>query len=100
MNSRSHSRKKKPSLKLIHESQDFIVFATNRFVGKKLVEKYHIVLKREPKFSLERSVENGCDFIRRTSNNSLVGMIKNGELKRHEDVDKILFLDKLDLKPR
>lgn len=99
MSSRLSQRSKRPIINLIDESNDTRLFATKRTVGKRVVKKYHIVLKREPRFSLERSVEDNCEFIRLTRDNSLVGLIKNGELERHEDVEKLFFLGKLDLKP-
>lgn len=99
MSSRTSCRNKRPKINLIDESNHTRLFATKRTVGKRIVKKYHIVLKREPRFSLERSIEDNCEFIRLTTDNRLVGLIKNGELERHEDVEKLFFLGKLDLKP-
>jgi hypothetical protein len=99
MNSRAHRRNKRTKINLIDESPDTRLFATKQTVGRRVIKRYHIVLKREPRFSLERSIENNCDFIRLTRDNTLVGLIKNGELERHEDVEKLFFLGKLDLKP-
>lgn len=97
---RSGARSKRTSVKLVDESLDAKIFATKRTVGRQVVQKYYIVLKREPQFSLESSVRNQCEFIRLTRNNQLVGCIKDGELERSNDLEKIFFLSKLDLKPK
>lgn len=95
----SRCRTKKVRINLIEESEDTRVFATKRYVGKKVFKKYHIVLKREPQFTVERSVEEDGQFIRLTKNNQLVGLIRDGHLERHGEIPKLFFLGKLDLKP-
>ena len=99
MSNRSGCRNHRTKVNLIDESNDTRLFATKRTVGKRVVKKYHIVLNREPRFSLERSIQENCEFIRLTRDNRLVGLIRNGELERHGDVEKLFFLGKLDLKP-
>lgn len=95
----NRSRNKRATIDLVDESQDRKIFASKRTIGKKVVKKFHFVLKHEPLFYLENSHKDKFQFIRHRESNRLVGLIKDGELEDAEDVDKLFFLSKLDLKP-
>ena len=87
---------------LIEEDHDFKVFSTERKIRGKVKRKRKLVCqRREPRFSLERAnPSDDCEFILISSNNKLLGILKDGELKNSEKLEKLFFFGKLDLKPK
>lgn len=88
-----------PSVNLVVEDkeQSTQVFATKRLIRGKEHKEYRVIVKNGPRYTIDTSERLG-NFIRRSEDNKLVGLLKNGEMKRSR-VDQIFFLSKLDLMP-
>jgi len=87
------------SVNLLNESPNTKVILTRKRVKGKIKERYYIARKGEPQFSLEANAGDKSDFIWQSKSNKLLGVIKDGELKKPKSLEKIFYFSKLDLKP-
>lgn len=88
-----------PSVNLVVEDreQSTQVFSTKRLIRGREHKEYRVIVKNGPRYTIDSADKLGT-FIRRSKDNKLVGLLKNGEMKR-SGVDQIFFLSKLDLMP-
>lgn len=87
------------SIDLVSQSPNTKVILSRKRIKGKLSERYYIIRKDEPQFSLEYNACDNSDFIWQSKSNKLLGVIKDGEIKKPKSIEKIFFLSKLDLKP-
>lgn len=87
---------------LVDETGDKKLFATMKKFKGKTYEKYKFILKNGPQFTLEPTNGSGdiAQFIMKTRNDKLLGVISNGELQRSDKIEKLYYFSKLDLKPK
>lgn len=99
LNNRTHAPPG-PSVNLVVEDkeQSTQVFSTKRLIRGKEHKEYRVIVKNGPRYTIDSADKLGT-FVRRSKDNKLVGLLKNGEMKRSR-VDQIFFLSKLDLMPK
>lgn len=90
-----------PHVKLVIEDKEqstqVYSLANHRALKGRAVKEYRVILKNGPRFTID-SDKLGT-FIRRSTDNKLIGLVKNGKLKRSR-VEQKFFLSKLDLIPK
>lgn len=98
---RSHKPNKNGSMRLVIEDETHVVYSTDKIIRGKLRKKNKIFIKGEPLYDIEPSVGDSSTVFLKTTDNKLIGLLKNGELEGPtEKVKQRHFLSKLNLIPR
>lgn len=91
-----------PSVNLVIEDKEqstqVYSLANHRVFRGKALKEYRVILKNGPRFTIDTTDKLGT-FIRRSTDNKLLGLLKDGKLKRAR-VEQKFFLSKLDLIPK